>query len=146
MGSRRNCPAPPAAAAVISDPIVAPAYTPWIQSKASKTSGRVPARRPPKIIALIGTPAGLLASGASKGLLAIGAAKRLMGCAAFSLDSGVHLLPFQSRHSLGAGPSLPSHQTSPSGSKATFVYIVSREIVLIAFGLDLELVPGTTPK
>src|SRR6266852_2076472 len=98
------------------------------------------------MIALIGTPVGSSAFGSSTGLFFIGAANRLLGCAAFSLDSGVHLLPFQSRHSLGAGPSLPSHHTSPSGSSATFVYIVSREIVLIAFGLDLELVPGTTPK
>ena len=40
-------------------------YTPWIQLNAWKTSGIVVARRPPKMIALIGTPAGSCASGAS---------------------------------------------------------------------------------
>src|SRR5437879_12982032 len=97
-GSRRTCPWAPTAAAVISEPIVAPKYTPWIQLKASNSSGMVVARRPPKIMALIGTPLGSLASGAKAGLLVIGAAKRLLGCAARSLDSGVHVLPFQSRH------------------------------------------------
>ena len=87
-----------------------------------------------------------MASGASSGLLVIGAVNRLLGCAAFSFESGVHLLPFQSRHSLGGGPSLPSHQTSRSGVSATFVKMVSREIIFTAVGFDFELVPGTTPK
>src|SRR5512140_2949932 len=121
MGSRRTCPAGPTAAAVISEPIVAPTYTPCTQLKAWKTSGIVSPRRPPKIIALIGTPRGSLASGASTGLLVIGVVKRLLGWAAFSLESGVHGLPFQSRHFFGAGPSLPSHQTSRSGVRATLV-------------------------
>src|ERR1051325_8186114 len=94
-------------------------------------------RRPPKMMALIGTPAGSLASGASAGLFAIGAVNRLLGWAAFSFDSGVHLLPFQSRHSLGGGPSLPSHQTSRSGVSATLVQMVSRWILFMAFGLGL---------
>src|SRR5688572_16800722 len=102
MGSRRSCPAPPTAAAVISEPMVAPMYTPWVQSNASKTKGIVLARRPPKMSALMGTPLGSLASLARAGLFVMGAAKRLLGCAAFSLLSGVHLFPFQSRHSLGA--------------------------------------------
>src|SRR5882672_1025319 len=106
----------------------------------------VSARRPPKMIALIGTPCGSLAIGSSEGLLIIGAAKRLLACAAFSFESGVHLLPRQSRHSFGTSPSLPSHQTSPSGVSATFVKIVSRAMVCTAVGLDLEFVPGTTPK
>src|SRR5476651_663843 len=106
----------------------------------------VSARRPPKIIALIGTPFGSFASGSSAGLFAIGAAKREFACAAFSFESGVHLLPRQSRHSFGTPPSLPSHQTSPSGVSATLVKIVSRPIVCTAVGLDLEFVPGTTPK
>src|ERR1017187_8164712 len=103
-------------------------------------------RRPPKIMALMGTPSGSLASGASSGLLAIGAVKRLLGWAAFSFESGVHLLPFQSRHSFGTAPSLPSHQTSRSGVRATLVKIVSCEIICTAAGFDFELVPGTTPK
>src|SRR5487761_2045374 len=106
----------------------------------------VSARRPPKMMALIGTPCGSFAMGSSEGLLIIGAAKREFGCAAFSLEAGVHLWPRQSRHSLGTGPSLPSHQTSPSGVRATFVKMVSRWMVCTAVGLDLEFVPGTTPK
>src|SRR5271156_843229 len=98
------------------------------------------------MIALMGTPSGAFAIGSSDGLFVIGAAKREFGCAAFSFESGVHLLPRQSRHSRGTSPSLPSHQTSPSGVSATFVKIVSRRIVCTAVGLDLELVPGTTPK
>src|SRR5258708_5837226 len=106
----------------------------------------VSARRPPKMMALMGTPFGSFASFASIGLLFIGAAKRLLACAAFSFESGVHLLPRQSRHSSGTGPSFPSHQTSPSGVRATFVKMVSRAMVLTALGLDFEFVPGTTPK
>src|SRR5271166_541434 len=98
------------------------------------------------MMALMGTPCGSSARGSSDGLLAMGAAKRELGCAAFSLESGVHLCPRQSRHSLGTGPSLPSHQTSPSGVSATLVNIVSRRMVCTAVGLDLEFVPGTTPK
>src|ERR1035438_8264625 len=92
-------------------------------------SGVVLLRRPPKMMARMGTPVGSLTSGASSGLFVIGAVKRLLGCAAFSSESGVHLLPFQSRHSLGGGPSLPSHQTSRSGVRATLVKMVSREII-----------------
>src|ERR1035437_4785252 len=97
-------------------------------------------------MALIGTPRGSLASGANSGLLVIGAVKRLFGFAAFSSESGVHLLPLQSRHSLGGGSSLPSHQTSRSGVSATLVKMVSREIICTAAGFDFEFVPGTTPK
>src|SRR5437667_1949 len=101
--------------------MLAPTYTPCVQSNAWNTSGIVLARRPPKMIALTGTPFGSSASGASAGLLRIGAVKRLFGCAAFSFESDVHLLPFQSRHSAGGGSSWPSHQTVPSGLSATLV-------------------------
>src|SRR2546423_12986312 len=94
-------------------------------------------RRPPKMIALMGTPAGFSTSGSSTGLLRIGTANRLFGCAALSFDAGVHRLPLQSRASLGGSPSLPSHQTSPSLVRATFVKSVSRSIARIAFGFDL---------
>src|ERR1041385_4817595 len=98
------------------------------------------------MIALIGTPSGSLTSAASAGLFTMGAVNRLFGWAALSLDSGVHSRPFQSKHSEGTGPSLPSHQTSPSGSRATLVYSVSRDMVATALGLVVEFVPGTTPK
>src|SRR5690242_18916606 len=106
----------------------------------------VSARRPPKMMALIGTPLGSFTSGASIGLPAMGAAKRLLGCATFSFDCGVQRFPRQSRHSAGGSPSLPSHHTSPSGVRPTFVKMVSRDMAAMALGLDLEFVPGTTPK
>src|SRR5215471_20887779 len=114
-------PAAPSAAAVVSEPIVAPMYTPCTQLKAWNTSGTVSRRRPPKTIALMGTPSAAFASGARTGLLAMGVVNRLLGWAAFSFESGVHLFPFQSRHSFGAAPSLPSHHTSKSGVSATLV-------------------------
>src|SRR5205823_13462181 len=104
------------------------------------TSGTVVARRPPKMIAEIGTPPGSSANFERQGLLRIGAVKREFGCAAFSPESFDHLLPFQSMSSGGGEPSLPSHHTSPSGVVATLVKIVSREMVFIALGFDWLLV------
>lgn len=40
----------------------------------------------------------------------------------------------------------PSHQTSPSSVRATFVNMVFLEIVAMACGLVLSDVPGATPK
>src|SRR6185295_9627932 len=94
-------------------------------------------RRPPKMIALIGTPAGSSTSGSSTGLFRIGVAKRLLGWAPFSFEAGVQGLPRQSIASLGGGPSLPSHQGSPAVVRATFVKSVSRSIARIAFAFDL---------
>src|SRR6266496_6317067 len=98
------------------------------------------------MIAEMGTPSGLSTSGARAGLLRIGAVKRLLGCAHFSLETGVHLSPRQSRHSLGGSPSLPSHHTSPSAVSPTLVKRVSFSINFIALGFDRRFVPGTTPK
>ena len=78
-------------------------------------------RLPPNTIAEIGTPRGSPARGERYGLFVIGAVKRLFGCAAFSFDAGVHGRPCQSVSDSGAGPSLPSHHTSPSGVRPTFV-------------------------
>src|SRR5260221_3903325 len=146
IGSRRTWANWPEVAAVVSLPMVAPRKTPCDQLNASNTRGTVVGRRPPKMIASIGTPCGNWASAAADGLLIIGAVKREFGCAAFSFDSGVHLLPRQSRHSAGGGSSWPSHQTVPSGLSATFVKSVSREQGSIAFGFDLRFVPGATPQ
>src|SRR5580693_4113077 len=88
IGSRRTTPTAPAAAAVVSEPIVAPMKTPCVQSEDSSTSGIVVARRPPNTIAEIGTPCGSSALGDSTGLLVIGVVKRLFGCAAFAPDLG----------------------------------------------------------
>src|SRR5579872_1926311 len=145
-GSRRTTPTCPAAAAVVSLPMVAPKKTPFIQLNACMTSGTVVARRPPKMIALIGTPAGSSENLLRHGLLLAGAVKRELGCAAFACDPGCHGLPSQSVSSPGTSPSMPSHQTPPSLVIATFVKSVSCETVFIALGLVLAFVPGATPK
>src|SRR5580692_8983135 len=150
IGSRRTFPTVPAAAAVVSDPIVAPMYTPELQLKAWKTSGMVVARRPPKMMALMGTPLGSSHAGSIVGHCEAGAVKRAFGCEAFApvsfAISGVHFCPFQSRHSAGGSSVMPSHQTPPSGVNATFVKIEFFASVAIAFGLVLAEVPGATPK
>src|SRR5579864_4912232 len=150
IGSRRTFPTVPVAAAVISEPIVAPTYTPELQLKVWKTSGMVVARRAPKIIALIGTPVGSSQAGSIEGHCEAGAVKRALGCAAFApvalAISGVHFLPCQSRHSFGGSSVMPSHQTPPSGVKATFVKMVFLRSVAIAFGFVAAEVPGATPK
>src|ERR1700678_1449243 len=60
--------------------------------------------------------------------------------------SGVHSCPRQSRHSLGGESVMPSHQTPPSGVRATLVKIVLWRSVASAFGLVFADVPGATPK
>src|ERR1700683_3197623 len=60
--------------------------------------------------------------------------------------SGVQRCPRQSRHSAGGVSVMPSHQTPPSGVRATLVKMVLRARVAIALGLVLALVPGATPK
>src|SRR5271155_2488407 len=110
----------------------------------------VVARRPPKMKALIGTPFGSSQAGSIVGHCDAGAVKRAFGCAAFAPVSfailGVHFLPCQSSNSAGGSSVMPSHQTSPSGVIATFVKIVFRESVSIAFGFVAADVPGATPK
>src|ERR1700719_2870460 len=150
MGSRRTVPTAPAAAAVVSDPIVAPMYTPELQLKAWKTSGIVVARRPPKMMALIGTPLGSSHAGSIVGHCEAGAVKRAFGCAAFApvsfAISGVHFCPFQSRHSAGGVSVMPSHQTPPSGVRATLVKMEFFASVAIALRFVFTEVPGATPK
>src|SRR5258707_9374561 len=110
----------------------------------------VVARRPPKMIALIGTPFGFSQSGSIVGHCEAGAVKRTFGCAALApvclAISGVHLLPCQSRHSAGGSSVIPSHHTPPSGVSATFVKMEFRDSAAIAFGLVFHDVPGATPK
>src|SRR5579862_9132717 len=141
MGSRRTTPVAPAAAAVVSEPIVAPRYTPPDQLKAWKTRGSVVGRRPPKTNAPMGTPLGDSQSGSILGHWLAGAVKRPLGCAA-SLPvvlpiSGVHCSPRQSRHLAGGLSVMPSHQTPPSGVRATFVKMVFLASVAMAFGFVL---------
>src|SRR5205807_3574165 len=113
-------------------------------------SGMVAARRPPKMMALIGTPSGSCQAASIVGHCAAGAVKRALGCAAFAPVSfaiaGVHLLPCQSRHSAGGSSVMPSHQTPPSGVKATLVKIEFVASVAMAFGFVFTEVPGATPK
>src|SRR5712692_1889126 len=141
IGSRRTTTTLPVAAAVVSEPSVAPRKTPWDQLNDWSTRGTVLLRRPPKMIAEIGTPSGSFTCLASTGLVFIGEVKRLLGCAAFSGEPFFQGCPFQSISSSGISPSLPSHHTSPSGVRATLVKRVSRLMVFIALGLDWKLVP-----
>src|SRR5215471_11574142 len=108
----------------------------------------VVARRPPKIMALIGTPSGSSHAGSMVGHCEAGEVKRAFGCAAFlpALPiSGVHLLPCQSKHSAGGSSVIPSHQTPPSGVRATLVKIEFFASEAMAFGLVFIEVPGATP-
>src|ERR1700691_881727 len=110
----------------------------------------VVARRPPKIIALIGTPLGSSQAGSMVGHCDAGAVKREFGCAAFAPVSfamaGVQGLPCQSVSVAGGSFVMPSHQTPPSGVSATLVKIVLRDSVAMALGLVFSEVPGATPK
>jgi hypothetical protein len=54
--------------------------------------------------------------------------------------------PCQSSRRAGGVLSFPSHQGTPSGVTATFVKIVSCEMVAIAAGFVSGPVPGITPK
>src|SRR5215510_3683775 len=96
IGSRRSLPTSPAAAAVVSDPTVAPTYTPWFQLNDWYTSGMVCSRRPPNTNALIGTPAGSSQAGSIVGHCEAGAVKRALGCAALRPQPGVQSWPVQS--------------------------------------------------
>src|SRR5215469_8692461 len=113
-------------------------------------SGMVCARRPPKMMALIGTPSGASHEGSIVGHCRAGAVKRAFGCAAlapvFLAISGVQMLPCQSMHSAGGSSVIPSHHTPPSGVSATLVKMEFLESAAIALGLVLTEVPGATPK
>src|SRR5512141_1297840 len=102
IGSRRTPSFRPTAAAVVSDPMVEPMYTPCVQLNASSTSGTVVERRPPKRMAEIGTPFGSSTAAERAGLFRAGAVNRLFGCAIFSLEPFFQGAFFQSKHSAGA--------------------------------------------
>src|SRR3954466_755668 len=145
-GSKRSLPTVPAAAAVISEDIVAPRKTPCSQSNASVTSGTTVARRPPKRKASIGTPFGSSHSSAITGHWAAGVVKRAFGCEDGWSASGVQSSPCQSMRCDGASFVMPSHQTSPSSVLAQFVKIEFARTVAIALGFVFSPVPGATPK
>ena len=81
-GSRRRLPTAPAAAAVVSEAMIEPRKTPCSQSLDWKTRGTTEARRPPKRMASMGTPAGSSHSEAMAGSWAAGTVKRALGWAA----------------------------------------------------------------
>src|SRR2546427_1728989 len=112
--------------------------------------GMVLARRPPKMMALMGTPLGSSQGASMVGHCEAGAVKRALGCAALApvclAISGVQRLPCQSRHSAGGLSVMPSHHTPPSAVRATLVKMELRERVAIALGLVFSDVPGATPK
>src|SRR6266567_4697259 len=103
-------------------------------------------RRPPKIKADIGTPFGFSHSGSIEGHWPAGEVKREFGCAAFLPQSGVQRLPCQSVSTGGLASVIPSHQTSPSGVRATLVKIELAAQEAMAFGFVFSEVPGATPK
>src|SRR5712692_2471565 len=131
-GSRRTLPTAPAAAAVVSDAMIEPRKTPWVQSRASVTRGTTDARRPPNRIAEIGTPLGSSHSGAITGHWAAGAVNRALGCAAGVPASGVHAWRRQLVRPAGGSRFMPSHQTSPSAVSAVLVYRLLRSRVRMA--------------
>src|ERR687884_543046 len=147
IGSRRTPPTAPVAAAVVSELHVAPRKTPCCQSRAWTTSGTVLLRRPPKMIALTGTPCGASYSCALIGTFSIGVQKRLLGWLEGTPLPGVQSSCFQLVRCAGGSLVMPSHQTSPSSVSAT---LVKTECPLstarMAFGLVCQPVPGATPN
>ncbi len=139
-------PTSPAWATVVSEDMIEPMKVPCSQSRASCTSGTTVARRPPNMIAEIGTPLGSSHSSAIDGHCAHGTVKRALGCAAVVSESGVHSLPRQSIACSGGSPVSPSHQMSPSSVLAQLVKTVLRLTMSMALGLVRAPVPGATPK
>src|SRR5262249_40319318 len=100
----------------------------------------------PNRIALIGTPFGFSHSGEITGHCDAGAVNRLFGWAASCPVEGSQGLPCQSNIPAAGRSSWPSHQTVPSGLRATLVKTALRLIVALAFGLVFAPVPGPPPK
>src|ERR1700757_3984873 len=146
IGSKRSLPTSPAWATVVSEDMIEPMNVPCSQSRASCTSGTIDARRPPNMIAEIGTPRGSSHSSAIDGHWAQGTVKRALGWAAVLSDSGVQSSPRQSMACTGGSPVMPSHQISPSSVLAQLVKTVLRLTISIALGFVRAPVPGATPK
>ena len=111
----------PNAAAVISELMIEPRKTPCSQSKPSRTRGTVEVRRPPNMIASIGTPAGSSQFGAMAGSCAAGAVNRALAWAAGLSEPGAQSWPVQSIRWAGGSTVNPSHHTSPSSVRAQLV-------------------------
>ena len=105
--------------------MIEPRNTPCSQSKASVTSGTLVARRPPKRMAEIGTPVGVLPLGGDRRALRGRGGEAGVGVGGRACrDSGVQSLPFQSMRCAGGSSVMPSHHTSPSSVRATLVKMV----------------------
>src|ERR1700683_5398165 len=89
IGSRRVTPTCPDIAAVVSDAIDAPTYTPCCQLCDSYTNGASRARLPPNTIADIGTPSGSSHCLEIDGAWLAAMVYRAFGCAAVPI-SGFH--------------------------------------------------------
>src|SRR6185437_6189596 len=98
-------------------------------------------RRPPKTIALIGTPFASSECGEYAGLRFADTVKREFGCAA-GPRAGSNGRPCQSI--TGLPVDRPSHQGWLSAVSATLVNSVSRRIMPYALRLVSGFVPGTT--
>src|SRR5688572_18039882 len=94
----------------------------------------------------IGTPSGFSQPGSIEGHCEAGAVNRALGCAAGRPQPGVQSWPVQSIRCSGGSGVMPSHHTSPSSVKATFVKMQLACSVNIALGFDCIEVPGATPK
>src|SRR5215510_3905541 len=145
IGSRRTTPTLPVMAAVVSVLMAEPRNTPWVQSKASNTSGMTAERREPKIKPEMGTPCGSSQLGAIDGHCEASTVKRELGCAAGPL-AGCHGRPCQSTSPAGGSGVKPSHHGSPDGVSATLVKIVFERTIAVPLGFVLGLVFGATPK
>src|SRR4030042_4308874 len=109
LGARPSPPTLPAAAAVVSEPIRAPRNTPCSQLKASVMRGMSWDRRPPRMIAEMGTPFGLSYSLESVGQLVSDTVNREFGWAALVALVLSQGCPCQSTICSGTDPSSPSH-------------------------------------
>lgn len=94
----------------------------------------------------MGTPAGSSHSGAIDGHCDAGVVNRAFGWAAGVSDAGVQGSPLQSVSSAGGSSVIFSHQTSPSGVRATLVNTELPHRVAMALALVASEVPGATPK
>src|SRR6185436_12467934 len=103
-------------------------------------------RRPPKMNAEIGTPAGSSQRASIDGHSEAATVKRAFGCAATRPQPGIHSLPCQSVSRAGGDLVMSSHHTSPSGVIATLVKMTFARSIFIAFGFVASDVPGATPN
>ena len=136
------------AAAVVSDFSCVARKMPCFQSNASITSGTPSGRRPPKIIAEIGTPAGSSHLSWMMGHCRAGQQNLELGWLDFFVLSSPSLY-FSPVHEMisvpgGVSSSRPSQKYPPSTVSPTLVKIEFFEHVRMAFGFVFMFVPLDT--